>query len=364
MAGTSDTKEEHGIHENQPQMRLSEHPDFDQAILAAATFFRDQGLRPAIIEKDYYVTQALRALALTTAFPVATYAVGSTAERLGIAPLETPETTRIIFKGGTSLSKGWNLIQRFSEDIDIFLDPLAFLPPLTPRGIDRELKQLRDAITRHPDLTFIPSESQTIGGFGRIDRFSYVQRFGGPGEVANRVLLEAGTASGREPTATVPIHSYLGLYLSSKQITLGAEDEEPFLMRLLHFRRTFVEKLFAIHAKVELLKRDGQPLGSYARHYYDLFQLAAQPEVVAMLRSNEYAAIREDYDRISRQHFARSYFCPAEMSFSSSSALFPSVELANLIGNAYETQCRLLCFGPYPGWAQILARFEELRPHL
>jgi len=53
---------------------------------------------------------------------------------------------KVIFKGGTSLSKGWNLIQRFSEDIDIFLDPLAFEPPLTKRGIDRELKSLRDAV--------------------------------------------------------------------------------------------------------------------------------------------------------------------------------------------------------------------------
>ena len=34
----------------------------------------------------------------------------------------------MIFKGGTSLAKGWNLIQRFSEDIDIFLDPEAFQP--------------------------------------------------------------------------------------------------------------------------------------------------------------------------------------------------------------------------------------------
>ena len=53
-------------------------------------------------------------------------------------------------------------------------------------------------------------------------------------------------------------------------------------MRLLHFRRTFVEKLFAIHGKVQLLKRDGQPLGTYARHYYDLSQLAARTEVITM----------------------------------------------------------------------------------
>jgi hypothetical protein len=84
----------------------------------------------------------------------------------------------IIFKGGTSLSKGWNLIQRFSEDIDIFLDPQAFTPALGKNAINREVKKLRDAIGKHPALTVIPAESQTIGGFGRNDRFSYPQRFG------------------------------------------------------------------------------------------------------------------------------------------------------------------------------------------
>lgn len=112
----------------------------------------------------------------------------------------------------------------------------------------------------HPALTFVEKESQTIGGFGRNDHFSYTQHFGGTGEVANRVLLEAGTASGREPTTVVELSSYLGQFLKGRGMSLGAEDEAPFSLRLLHFRRTFVEKLFAIHAKVELLKRDGQPL--------------------------------------------------------------------------------------------------------
>ncbi len=40
-------------------MRLLEHPDFVEAVLRAAEHFRDQGLRPAIIEKDYFVTEAL-----------------------------------------------------------------------------------------------------------------------------------------------------------------------------------------------------------------------------------------------------------------------------------------------------------------
>ena len=73
-------------------MRLFEHPDFEQAILRAAEHFQGQRLRPAIIEKDYYITEALRIIAASAG-------------------------DKVIFKGGTSLAKGWNLIPRFSEDI-------------------------------------------------------------------------------------------------------------------------------------------------------------------------------------------------------------------------------------------------------
>ncbi len=253
------------------------------------------------------------------------------------------------------------MIERFSEDIDIFLDPAAFQPSLGKNAIDRVLRQLRDAVAAHPALTFLPDESQTIGGFGRNDRFAYRQLFGGPGEVANRVLVEAGTASGREPTATVELRSHLSQFLQEKGVSLGAEDEGSVSLRLLHFRRTFVEKMFAIHSKVELLKRDRKPLGTYARHYYDLFQLAAREEVTAMLKSAEYAAIKQDYDRISRTHFPGSYFYPDEMSFSRSDALFPPAELAVAIAAEYESQCELLCYGSHPSWADIQARLTEIR---
>jgi len=86
-------------------LKLFEHPDFEQAIIRAAEHFYSSGMREAVIEKDYYVTEALRIIQQT---------VGN----------------MIIFKGGTSLSKGWNIIQRFSEDVDIFFDPIAFEPPL------------------------------------------------------------------------------------------------------------------------------------------------------------------------------------------------------------------------------------------
>jgi Nucleotidyl transferase AbiEii toxin, Type IV TA system len=190
-------------------MKLFEHPDFEQVILRATEHFHNRGLRAAIIEKDYYVTEALRLIA-------------------------TKAPDKIIFKGGTSLAKGWNLIQRFSEDIDIFLDPLAFKPRLGKNAIDRELKKLRDTVGSHAALTFVADESKPIGGFGRNDRFSYMQLFGGPGEVANRVLLEAGTASGREPAGIVQLRSYLGQFLEETNTSLSAEEEGRFPLRLLH----------------------------------------------------------------------------------------------------------------------------------
>lgn len=317
-------------------MKLFEHPDFEQAIIRAAEHFHSSGMREAVIEKDYYVTETLRIIQQTAG-------------------------DKVIFKGGTSLSKGWNIIQRFSEDVDIFFDPIAFKPPLGKNAINRELKKLRQAVEGHKGLKFIEEESRTIGGFGRSDHFEYVQQFASSGDIRNRVLLEVGTASGTEPTECIKLQSYVGKFLNETGISLGAEDEGPFEMRLLHFRRTFVEKLFAIHSKVEKFKKTGVGIGGYARHYYDLYCLAELKEVLAMLRSNEYEAIKVDYDRISRKHFAIDYAAPPNMNFSKSEAIFPTGNIERALAAEFEKQCRTLCFGEFPTWDQVQERLMSLQ---
>lgn len=315
-------------------MRLFEHEDFDQLLLAAADHFGSAGLAPSAIEKDYYVTEALRLIA-------AAYG------------------PKVIFKGGTSLSKGWGLINRFSEDIDIFLDPEAYTPKLGKRPIDRELEKLRDAVSAHPGLTLVAADSRKIGGIGRDDYFAYTQRF--PGPLRPRVLLEAGTASGRQPTEDIALESYAAAYLRESGNSVGAEDEAPFVMRLLHFRRTYVEKLFTIHGKIEQYLRSGKPLGTYARHYYDLYMLAQRDEVKAMLNSPEYEELRHDYDRVSRAHFPKYYIPPEGLRFNESAAIFPAGPLREMIAREYERQCELLCFGSYPSWEEVGRCFEGLK---
>ncbi len=96
-------------------MKLCESADFRDAILAAKEHFANFGLTEAFIEKDYYVTEALRIVA-------------------------TQWSTQVIFKGGTSLSKGWKLIERFSEDIDLFLQ--KGISAAVPKSLLRQLSKM------------------------------------------------------------------------------------------------------------------------------------------------------------------------------------------------------------------------------
>src|SRR3984893_17199655 len=100
-------------------MKLSEHPDFEQAILRAADYFHNRGLRAAFIEKDYYVSEALRALVQIAG-------------------------DNVIFKGGTSLSKGWNLIERFSEDIDLLFRTQQNGEELSKKNRHKRFKKAED----------------------------------------------------------------------------------------------------------------------------------------------------------------------------------------------------------------------------
>jgi len=316
-------------------MRLAEHPDFAAFLTAAAA---DSSLPETFVEKDYWITEILRTITTT----------------LG---------ERAIFKGGTSLSKGWNLLDRFSEDIDLFVDPAAEPPLANERAINRAMKQLNRDATAIPGLEFVPADSRTIGGRGRIDTFRYNSHFPALQGFPPTVRLEPGIQSGKQPTAIVEISSIVGDLLIERDAAaeLGVKGIQPFEMTLLHFRRTFVEKLFAIHGKVERLKEDGSPLGRDVRHYADLYVLAGRPEVTAMLASDEYEEIRVDYDEKSRAFFPRSYRPPLDLCFANSDALFPPNDLRAAIEPGYEEECQRLFFRPHPRFGEALGRFAEIR---
>jgi len=112
---------------------------------------RTSGISPKAIEKDWWVTLVLRAL------------------------FEGPYTSFMIFKGGTSLSKCWNLIERFSEDIDIALEPNAFgmryktaptkgdIERLKRQGCAFISKELKEVLEGRLARMGVPAGAITIG---------------------------------------------------------------------------------------------------------------------------------------------------------------------------------------------------------
>lgn len=317
-------------------MRLFEHEDFQAICIDAARHF---GLPEQFIEKDYYVTEALRIAANT-------------------------QEGHLVFKGGTSLSKGWHLLERFSEDLDLFLNPETYDSPLSARGVDHELKRLRDAVASHPGLTYDADSGRTIGGFGRDDVFRYASKFDEIPGIPTTVKFEAGIQSGAFPIEIVMISSFVADRLKEQGLTNVAEDLEPFPMSLLHFRRTFVEKLFTVHGKVERLKSEGERLRRSARHYADLHVLAGRPEVLAMIESAEYGQIRTDYNQKSIRFFKNSYRPPDDLRFNKSDALFLPGKLRGMVEEDYYADCRLLFRDEPPAFDAVIERLQSLAEKL
>ena len=316
-------------------MKLCEHRDFEQLIVRTAQHFASKGYREEFIEKDYYAMDVLRAVA-SHAFD------------------------RVMFKGGTSLSKAWGLIDRFSEDIDLFFDTAILGENPTKGEKDRALKGIRDAVVT---ATGMPVELKfSTTGFRRSEYFTYTPKFAA--SMQPKILLEISTASGREPKETVSLRSYVSQFLLDQKITLGAEDEAPFDVQVLHFRRTFVEKLFAIHGYVHRQITEQRPIGSYARHFYDLHQLSLRGEVGQMLESAEYGEIKADYDRICSESYPDVYVRPEGLTFRDSPALFPDAALEPSLRLQYETQCKALCFKDYPSWDAVRQLFDGMRDQL
>ena len=325
-------------------VKLYEHPEFQDTVIFAKEYFNQKGinLTEQFIEKDYYVTEALRIIATNHT------------------------NNQIIFKGGTSLSKGWQLIERFSEDIDLFLNKEAFSPPLSRSKVDKKLEKLEELVSEHSGLTLLKNEGKYTRGESRYSYFSYNQIFTGISTISNKIFLESGTRSGYFPVKSVELTSYIGLFLKETENSLDTEDESSFEMKLLDFRRTFVEKLFTIHSKILKYEKDQTPIGTYARHYYDLYCLVLNSEVKELLENTEeYDIIKKDCEKISRTYFdCQDEDFPKGMKFSNSKALFPNAALRKIISQEYQKQCQSLCYGTYPTWNEVEGCFENIKDFL
>ncbi|RLK45395.1 nucleotidyl transferase AbiEii/AbiGii toxin family protein [Cupriavidus plantarum] len=232
------------------------HDDRKDVLSIAA----DRSGRPAhLLEKDAWVVWALRTLY---------------ASPLGI---------HLVFKGGTSLSKAYGVIKRFSEDVDLTYDIRAIAPELAadrsdglPKTRSEERRWTSEVRSRLPlwvSETVQPviahalareSLSATIRVDGEKLHIDYDATTSGSGYVAPSVMLEFGARATGEPASRRAVACDAAAWVDEVVFPTA----EP---RVMHAERTFWEKATAIHVFCCQGRLRGE---RFARHWHDLVRLS------------------------------------------------------------------------------------------
>ena len=240
------------------------------------------GIRRHMLEKDVWVCWTLRQL------------------------FNLPDArAHFIFKGGTSLSKVWKVIHRFSEDIDVSMSRewLGFVAERDPESAasrkqrtrllddlgaacseklrDDVVPSLRRAFSSQLgqsgwSLDISPDDSQTM-------LFAYPSVFpNGPfGEyIRPFVKIECGARSDRWPVSDQSVLSYVAEALPS------VLEEAPVMVPVLDIERTFWEKATILHAEAHRPANKATP-DRFSRHYADLAALSLHPSGVSAVARND-----------------------------------------------------------------------------
>lgn len=205
---------------------------------------------------------------------------------------------RLLFKGGTSLSKGYNLISRFSEDIDItvFRDdlgesiPVEDLEKLSNNKRSNRLEAIKHACQNYIDsklrveLSAIaketmesarqdPAKLSIVLDVNDPDQQSILIHY--PSVVAQDayispfVKIESGAKSALDPNEELKISPYLGPDIPS------GKDLEIIGVTTIKPQRTLMDKILILHGLVHYFEAKGTLRGNgrMSRHYYDVHQL-------------------------------------------------------------------------------------------
>jgi len=323
---------------------LDTHRDFDQLIGITAERI---GILPAIVRKDYWVTRILRAIAAD------------------------PELrSQVIFKGGTSLSKGWRLIDRFSEDIDLLTTGPNFSGVSGKRTREKTFKAIRSRVEKEtplrlPGLQAMSHDEQRFHYF-RADYHCDI-RYPLPGLAINRkstfsdyVFMEMGFRGGTYPHDVVPLNSLVGETILALDEGPRAElaayeaDFSPFELDLLDPARTFVEKLLALHCALAQGIENVQ-----TRHYYDVASLFKKSESVrAFLQSGDFPALVKDAIGITIEYFNSSL--DPGLHLDASPALNLAPEQIKSLTTSYENE-RQYYFRGQPPFGSLIDTISEIR---
>ena len=319
-----------------------------------AEIFRETGARrglpAALVEKDFWVCWTLRQLFTIPAF-----------------------RGHIVFKGGTSLSKVFGAIQRFSEDIDLIIDyeMLGFVGERHPSRCASKSKraallaEMLRACTTYIEGAFL----QELGGrftevlganswqlrTRRSTDGSAVIEFDYPTAVVERlgyvqpfVLLEPGTHAEFIPKGTYSIKPFAAEEFPALFV------EPSTVLEAITAERTFWEKATILHAEYHrpVVKRI---TGRHSRHYYDLAMLAGTDIKARAIGDTE---LRERVVK-HKMEFYPSAWARYDLARPGTLRLVPPDERVADLRRDYQSMA-VMIFGETPPLEDLLARLAKL----
>lgn len=333
-------------------------PADDRAALFGETA-AGRGVADTIIEKDFWVCWSLR--------------------RLFGLPKGT--TATLVFKGGTSLSKAFGAIRRFSEDIDLSFDraELGYTGDRDPEkeGITKKqaarlIDDLVGDVERHIAEKLLPALRAAI-----------VEQLGEPTNAEWSLEIDAGdaqTVNFHYPTA-LPAAEYEGMaYITPRvKFELGARgdpwpteektirpyaaddypdffDDPDTSVTVLSARRTFWEKATALHAEAHRPAESPTPQ-YFSRHYYDLAML---------LDTAEGKAAAADFDLLAQvaKHkatFFRSGWASYDTARPGTLRLMPGEARIKDLRGDYRAMAPMMFDETPPSFDDILAKISALQ---
>ena len=300
------------------------------------------GMTPAVVEKDFWVTWTL--------------------DRL----FQEPELARLLmFKGGTSLSKVYRLIERFSEDIDLVLDwrTVSGEDPMAKRsraGQEKLNKDIHDKAAAYIGSVLLARVTTALGEMchceiKKDDTHVITVRY--PGAFSDAYLrpdvqLEIGPLASWLPHEERTVSCYAAEAFPN----VFVRRECP--VTVIKAERTFWEKATILH--YEAHRPDGNPQPSrYSRHYYDLARMAESPVKEAALADQTLLA---DVVAFKQRFYSRTW-ARYDLARPGTFRLVPTGAVLAAVKTDYRAMANMI-FGHAPSFEDLLSILQALEDEI
>lgn len=305
---------------------------FEDAIRAASDHFN---IREIFIEKDYWVTFILKRLSLSKSLD------------------------KFVFKGGTSLSKVYRLIERFSEDIDL---ALIKEEEQTNNQIGRLIKSLEKELTKGFDEV-ITENTNKHKNFRRTEYdYEHIMEAGTKSYsgINRNLVLEINSLADPVPNEKHQVRSIIAEFLegSEKRDTINKYKLKPFEIKVLVPKSTLIEKVLSI-IRLSYFDDGVDRIRLKVRHFYDIYFLVKSGYCNEYIRTSEFL---EDFQRMYLEDKTK-FSDPVRWitsSYKESPALISFDDLWAKVRSAYENDLKLLVYGKFPKEEEVAGEFREL----